>query len=135
MGIRSQVKSDDATAQLRTAFLSAITSLRFVDLQLYDSIRVFPDQCVTLPRIGIAILNAGLVNMSYAILPATEHEIALLANYLSTELLAILFLPILRAKRVASAAGPPLLTVVMSDTAYDADIKTAGPVLQQLNKP
>ncbi|KAH8755284.1 hypothetical protein BGZ57DRAFT_963327 [Hyaloscypha finlandica] len=87
VGIRSQVKSDEATAQLRTAFLSATISVRFVDLELYDSIRIFPDQCVTLQRIDIAILSAGLVNMSYAILPATKHEITMQANYLSTELL------------------------------------------------
>jgi hypothetical protein len=126
VGIRSQVKGDEAATQLRTAFSSATIPVWFVELELYDSIRVFPDQCVTLPRIGVAILNAGLVNMSYAILPATKHGFAMQANYLSTELLAILFLPILRAKRVASAAGPPLLTVVMSDAAYGADIETAS---------
>ena len=51
------------------------------------------------------------------------------------EFAAILLLLILRAKRVASAAGPSLLTVVMSDATYGADIETAGPVLQQLESP
>jgi hypothetical protein len=64
---------------MRTAFPSATISVWLVDLELHDSIRVFPDQCVTLPRIGIAILNVGLMNMSYAILPATKHEVMMQA--------------------------------------------------------
>ena len=135
MGVRSQVKGNAAAAQLRTAFPSATISVWMVDLESYDSIRAFADQCATLPRIDIAILNAGLMNTPYTIVPATKHEITMQVNYLSTALLAILLLPILRAKRVAGAIRPPVLTLVGSDAAYGADIETEGPVLPQLDKP
>jgi NAD(P)-dependent dehydrogenase (short-subunit alcohol dehydrogenase family) len=135
MGVRSQVKGDAAAAQLCTAFPSATISVWIVDLESYDSICTFADQCATLPRIDIAILNAGLMNTPYTVVPTTNHEITMQVNYLSTALLAILLLPMLRAKRVDGAARPPVLTVVVSDAAYGADIETAGPVLQQLDKP
>ncbi|KAH6683941.1 retinol dehydrogenase 12 [Halenospora varia] len=134
MGVRSQAKGEAAAAQLRTAFPSATISIWIVDLESYDSIRAFADQCATLPRIDIAILNAGLMKTKYTIVPATKHEMTMQVNYLSTALLAILLLPILRAKRIAGTTKPPVLTIVVSDAAYGADIDTAGPVLQQLDK-
>ncbi|CZR51213.1 related to short-chain dehydrogenase/reductase family protein, putative [Phialocephala subalpina] len=135
MGVRSQVKGDAAAAQLRSAFPSATISVWTVDRESYDSIRAFADQCATLLRIDIEILNAGFMNTPYTTVAATKHEITMLVNYLSMALLAILLLPILRAKRVAGAARPPVLTLVGSDAAYGADIETAGPVLQQFDKP
>jgi NAD(P)-dependent dehydrogenase (short-subunit alcohol dehydrogenase family) len=135
MGVRSQAKGDSAAAQLRNAFPSATISVWVVDLESYDSIRAFADQCATLPRIDIAILSAGLMNTTYTTVPVTKHEITMQVNYLSTALLAILLLPLLRAKRAARATRPPVLTIVGSDAAYGADLETAGPVLQQLDNP
>lgn len=135
MGVRSQVKGDAAATELRTIFPFATISVWILDLESYDSVRAFADQCAALPRIDIAILNAGLMNSPYTVVPATEHEITMQVNYLSTVLLAILLLPILRAKRVAGAATPPVLTLVVTDAAYTADIDTAGPLLQQFNNP
>ncbi|KAH8657385.1 hypothetical protein BGZ60DRAFT_415796 [Tricladium varicosporioides] len=135
MGVRSQGKGDAAAAQLRTAFPSATISVWIVDLESYDSIRAFANQCAALPRIDIVILNAGLMNMTYATVPATGHEITMQVNYLSTALLAILLLPILKVKRVTGASRPPVLSIVVSDAAYGVDIDTTGPVLQQLDRP
>ncbi|KAE8451440.1 hypothetical protein EG329_004069 [Mollisiaceae sp. DMI_Dod_QoI] len=135
MGVRSQVKGDAAAAQLRTTFPSATISVWIVNLESYDSIRAFVDQCSTLPRIDIAILNAGLMNTPYTVVPTTKHEITMQVNYISTALLALLLIPLLRTKRVASTARPPVLTIVGSDGAYGANIETAGPVLQQFDKP
>lgn len=135
MGVRSQVKGDAAAAQLRAAFPSAIISVWTIDLESYNSIRAFVEQCATLPRIDIAILNAGLMSAKYTVVPATKHELTMQVNYLSTALLAILLVPILRAKRVAGATRPPVLTVVSSDAVYGTDIETEGPVLKQFDRP
>jgi NAD(P)-dependent dehydrogenase (short-subunit alcohol dehydrogenase family) len=135
MGVRSQVKGEEAAAQLRTAFPSATISVWVVDLESYDSVRSFAALCSALPRIDIVILNAGLINLSYTVVPATKHESTMQVNYLSTALLAILLLPILRAKKVSGTANPPVLTIVVSDAAYGAVIGTAGPILQQLDDP
>jgi NAD(P)-dependent dehydrogenase (short-subunit alcohol dehydrogenase family) len=90
-----------------------------------------------LPRIDIAILNAGLRNETYAIVPATKHEITIQVNYLSTALLAILLLPILKSKKVTGVthSRPPVLSIVGSDLAYSAKIETKSPLLQQFNNP
>lgn len=133
MGIRSQVKGDAAAAKLRTAFPSATISIWIVDLESYESVRAFADQCATLPQIDIAILNAGLMKKPYTTVPATKHEITMQVNYLSTAVLAILLVPILRARRVTGSARAPVLTLVGSDGAYGAAIETVGPVLQQLD--
>jgi len=135
MGVRSQVKGDAAAAQLRTAFPSATISVWILDLESYDSTRAFADQCATLPRIDIAILNAGLIHTPYTVVPATQHEVTIQVNYLSTALLAILLLPMLKAKRVEGSARPPVLTIVGSDVAYGTSMETVGPVLQQLENP
>lgn len=135
MGVRSQAKGDAAAAQLRTQFPSTIISVWIVDLESYDSIRAFAKQCATLPRIDITILNAGFINKRYTIVPATKHEITMQVNYLSTALLAILLLPIIRDKRVASAVNSPVLTIVSSDAAYMADLEATGPILQQFDNP
>jgi NAD(P)-dependent dehydrogenase (short-subunit alcohol dehydrogenase family) len=107
MGVRSQIKGDEAAAQLRTTFPSVTISVWILDLESCDSIRAFADQCETLPRIDIAILNAGLMNSPYTIVPATKHDITMQVNYLSTALLAILLIPLLRAKKVVGAAKLP----------------------------
>jgi NAD(P)-dependent dehydrogenase (short-subunit alcohol dehydrogenase family) len=133
MGVRSQAKGDEAASKLRTSFPFAIISVWILDLESYGSVRAFAQQCATLPRIDIVILNAGFMSTQYTVVPATKHEVTIQVNYLSTALLAILLLPILRAKRDVSAAKQPVLTIVVSDAAYRVDIETLGPVLQQLD--
>jgi NAD(P)-dependent dehydrogenase (short-subunit alcohol dehydrogenase family) len=135
MGVRSQVKGDAAAAKLRQEFPGATISIWVVDLESYDSVLAFADRCAALPRLDIAILNAGLMKTPYTVAPTTEHEATLQVNYLSTALLAILLLPILKAKRNLGAARPPVLTLVGSDLMYQVDVGTKGPVLQQFNTP
>jgi NAD(P)-dependent dehydrogenase (short-subunit alcohol dehydrogenase family) len=135
MGVRSQTKGDAAATKLRTAFPSSTITVWIVDMESYDSIRAFAEQCVSLPRIDITILNAGLLNKWFTVVPATNHENTLQVNYLSTALLAMLLLPTIKAKRVAGTARPPVLTLVGSDLAYDAKIETSGSILQQFVNP
>lgn len=134
IAVRSQAKGDKAAGVLRRDFPESTISVWTIDLESYESIRAFTDKCSTLPRVDIAILNAGLSKKYYTTIPATEHEVTLQVNYLSTVLLAILLLPILKAKKIVDAPRAPVLTIVGSDLAYQADINTKGPVLQQFNR-
>jgi len=135
MGVRSQAKGDAAAAKLCKDFPSATISVWIIDLESYDSVTAFAGKCETLPRIDIAVLNAGLVTSSYAIVPSTKHETTMQVNYLSTALLAILLLPILKAKKVRDAPNPPVISIVGSDLAYGAKLESKGAVLEQFNNP
>lgn len=134
MGVRSQAKGDAAAAQLRDEFPDSQVSVWTLDMESYDSIRSFAERCESLPRIDVAILNAGLISPSYTTIPATGHELTLQVNYLSTALLTLLLVPILKSKRAPGAPRPPVLSVVGSDSAYSAPLETEGPLLAQLDK-
>lgn len=133
IGVRSRTKGDEAASQLRKAFPSATISVWIVDMQSYQSINAFVDQCKTLPRIDIAILNAALMKISFTTEPSTGHEVSLQVNYLSTALLSILLLPVLKEKKASGAERPPVLSIVGSDLAYRVDVETNGPVWPQFD--
>ncbi|KAL2291507.1 hypothetical protein FJTKL_12893 [Diaporthe vaccinii] len=136
MGVRSQAKGDAAAAQLREEFPSAQVTVWTLDMESYDSIRSFAEQCASLPRIDVAILNAGVVTGSFRTVPSTGHEYTMQIDYLSTALLALLLVPVLKSKKAAGATKPPVLTLVGSDAAYGAPpLKTEGPVLAQFDDP
>ncbi|RDA93314.1 hypothetical protein CP533_2037 [Ophiocordyceps camponoti-saundersi (nom. inval.)] len=135
LAVRSKAKGDEAALHLRRDFPASIITVWTVDLESYDSVRAFVNLCATLPRLDLAILNAGLMKPSFSTLPETENEITLQVNYLSTALLAILLLPVLKSSRVGSSRRPSVLTIVGSDLAYRAEIETHGPVLPQFNRP
>lgn len=134
MGVRSPAKGDEAADLLRREFPDAMISVWIVDMQSYDSIQAFAGQCATLPRIDITILNAALMKISYTSVPDTGHELTVQVNYISTVLLAILLLPILKSKKTSSAQRPPVLSIVGSDLAYRVNIDTKGPVFQQFDE-
>ncbi|ROT38905.1 NAD(P)-binding protein [Sodiomyces alkalinus F11] len=135
MGVRSQAKGDEAANQLRKEFPAADISVWIIDMQSYDSIQAFVEQCKSLPRIDMTVLNAALMKSTYTTVPSTDHEISVQVNYLSTALLSILLLPVLRSKKVPGAARPPVLSIVGSDLAYRVDIQTKGPTMQQFDTP
>ncbi|KAI1131134.1 retinol dehydrogenase 12 [Nemania abortiva] len=135
IAVRSQSKGDEAAKSLRKEFPHAQVSVMLLDMNSYDSIAAFAEQCKSLPRIDMVILNAGLVSGEFfTTAKDTGHEYSLQVNYVSTALLTILLLPILKSKRVAGAKAP-VLSIVTSDTAYWAAVEKQGPVLTQLDKP
>ncbi|TGJ85564.1 hypothetical protein E0Z10_g3194 [Xylaria hypoxylon] len=133
MGVRSQVKGEAAANRLRQEFPNTSISVWIVDMESYDSIQTFANQCHTLERIDIVVLNAGLMKTSYMTAAATGHEVMMQVNYLSTALLAILVLPILKSKKTIGANRPPVLSIVGSDLAYTAKLERQGPVLRQFD--
>ncbi|KAK2042400.1 retinol dehydrogenase 12 [Colletotrichum somersetense] len=135
MGVRSQAKGDAAASELRKDFPDSQVSVWVLDMESYDSIRQFTDKCASLPRLDIAILNAGLMMASYKTAAGTGHEMTMQVNYLSTVYLSLLLVPVLKSKKIPGASRPPVLSIVGSDASYMATLKTTNPVLPQCDDP
>ena len=117
MGVRSLERGNAAATKLRAANSSADIEVWQLDMESYESIQAFVRKCQDkLQRIDIVILNAGLAATKFAIIPATGHEETLQVNHLSTVLLTILLLPVLKSK--AKGQNPPRLTLVSSVTSH-----------------
>jgi NAD(P)-dependent dehydrogenase (short-subunit alcohol dehydrogenase family) len=134
VAVRSQERGDAAAAKLRKEFPNATVEVWLLNMSSYESITAFAERCKTLDRIDIAILNVGLMMVTYTIVPETGHEQTLQINYLSTALLAILLLPTMKAKKVPGSPRPPVLTIVGSDIAFSAKLDTTGPIIPQLDQ-
>ncbi|KAK0292081.1 hypothetical protein LTR91_000075 [Friedmanniomyces endolithicus] len=116
MAVRSIAKGEKAAAALREAHPDAKIEVWELDMLSYDSVRNFAKRCESLPRLDIALLNAGYWEMdSWKVEPSTGHETTLQVNYLSTALLAFLLLPVL--KRFSRKGRPSRLSIVSSGLA------------------
>ena len=130
MAVRSTEKGEDAAAKLRKQYPNAVISVWQLDMASYDSIRAFVARAEKeLPRIDIAILNAGLGFGDFKIVPATGHEETVQVNYLSTMLLAILLLPILKSKAPAGSPGRLTISTAMLSITAKFPNKNEVPLL------
>ncbi|KAI0844414.1 hypothetical protein F5Y00DRAFT_256016 [Daldinia vernicosa] len=121
VAIRSIEKGEGVASELRAQFPEANIRVWPLEMESYDSIRALVCRAHSeLPRLDIAILNAGMQTAELDIVPMTGHERLVQVNFLSTMLLAILLLPILKAK--SSPGQPGRLTIVNSGTARGAKI-------------
>ena len=112
IAVRSLEKGNAAATKLRKLYKAKIEVWE-LDMCSYISIQSFARRADTLPRIDIVILNAGVMKLAFNTIPSTGHEETLQVNYLSTILLALLLLPILKAKRAANPNNEPAhLTLV-----------------------
>lgn len=117
VAVRSTGKGKDATSQLALVNPSATISVWPLDMESYDSIQAFVRKCDTeLSRIDYTILNSGIAPQSFSTTQSTGHETAIQVNHISTILLTVLLLPILKAK--STRDNPARLTVVNSLTAH-----------------
>jgi NAD(P)-dependent dehydrogenase (short-subunit alcohol dehydrogenase family) len=117
MGVRSLERGNAAATKLRAANSSAKIEVWQLDMETYESIQAFVRKCQdNLSRIDIVILNAGLAPLEFTTIPATGHEITIQVNHLSTVLLTILLLPVLKSK--SKGQNPPRLTLVNSVTSH-----------------
>ena len=117
LAVRSLDKGEAAAAKLAEANSSAKIDVWALDMGSYDSIQAFVRKCNTeLSRIDFTVLNAGVAPVNFKIVGSTGHETAVQVNHLSTTLLMILLLPVLRAK--STRQDPARMTVVNSVTAH-----------------
>ncbi|CZR59937.1 related to short-chain dehydrogenase/reductase family protein, putative [Phialocephala subalpina] len=119
MPVRSVKRGEDAASKLRAEFPRVKIEVWTLEMSSYESIQAFVRRVEKdLPRLDIAILNAGLTNEHFEIVESTGHEEVIQVNYLSTVLLSILLLPALKTKSPPSTPGR--LTIVNSGTSYFA---------------
>lgn len=130
VAVRTASKGEDAAIKLRKQYPNAIIEVWLLDMSSYESVQAFATRAEKeLSRLDIAILNAGITGSKFKIVPSTGHEEALQVNYLSTILLAILLLPVLKAKSPAGVPGRlTIVTSMLSITAKFAN-KNAKPLL------
>ncbi|TID02535.1 Short chain dehydrogenase yanD [Colletotrichum higginsianum] len=116
LGVRSASKGEEAKKRitdLTGCSPDAITILQ-VDLADFGSVTAFVrDLEKVTPRLDVALLNAGLGNPTYE-KSSAGWEMAVQVNVLSTALMAVLLLPLLRASTAATAGSTPHLTFVNS---------------------
>ncbi|KAI1061744.1 hypothetical protein LB507_010603 [Fusarium sp. FIESC RH6] len=134
IAVRNQARGDAAAKKLRDEFPNAKIEVSLVDMASYKSIQDFVKRCETLPRLDIAILNAGLSRPRFERSEESKHEMTSQINYLSTALLAILLVPVLKTKRGTS--GPAHLSIVGSDMSYWAKwTGTTDSIWDVIDKP
>jgi len=135
LGVRSIKRGEEAIKQLRKDNVNITFEVWELDMLSYDSVRNFAQRLKSLHRLDLAILNAGVVKLDFAKSPEPySHEETIKVNYLSTALLTILLLPILKPKN--ALAPPGRLTIVGSSTAVGSDFehRAADPLLPALDR-
>jgi NAD(P)-dependent dehydrogenase (short-subunit alcohol dehydrogenase family) len=133
LAVRSQAKGNVAAEALRIEFPHAQIEVWILDMEDPQSIFAFASKCHTLGRVDLVILNAGVQNKDHVVSVKTGKEQTFQVNYLSTIMLAVLLLPILKS-RGGLAGKPARLTVVTSTTAYFADFDQEKPILPQFDE-
>ncbi|KAF5679151.1 short-chain dehydrogenase reductase reductase family [Fusarium heterosporum] len=126
IAVRSEDKGNAAANQLRREVKGATTQIDVwkLDMSSYDSISEFSTRCESIPRLDVAILNAGMGSMVHHLNKATGHEETIQVNFLSTMYLAMLLLPILQAETLGSKPGR--LTIVNSGNSMHCALPEAG---------
>lgn len=120
LAVRSTEKGEIVASKFRTDYPGATVHVWCLDMESYDSIQKFVHRVGLLSRLDIAILNAAMQALEFGIVSSTRHEQEIQVNYLSTMLLAILLLPILKAKSPPGVPGR--LSIVSSGTVRGAKI-------------
>ncbi|KAH0343863.1 NAD(P)-binding protein, partial [Aureobasidium melanogenum] len=117
LAVRSKAKGEKARSDLLASCGLAPSAIEVwnLDLSEYNSIIKFAQRAQELDHLDIVVMNAGLYKVEQTFNSSTGFEEDIQVNYISTALLTILLLPILRSKR--SGPNPGRLTIVSSDTA------------------
>ncbi|KAH7397774.1 hypothetical protein BKA64DRAFT_753442 [Cadophora sp. MPI-SDFR-AT-0126] len=137
IAVRSLEKGNAAATKLRK-LSKAVVEVWELDMCFYASIQSFARRAETLSQIDIVILNAGVMKLAFNTVPSTGHEETIQVNYLSTILLALLFLPILKAKSASNLNHEPAhLTIVNAALALIATFpnRTSTLLLPSCNNP
>ncbi|MCJ1376919.1 hypothetical protein MMC17_000009 [Xylographa soralifera] len=136
VAVRSLDKGETAAATMRKRYPTAQIEVLQLDLCSYESVQAFAKQVDTeLKRIDIVILNAGRARMTYNKCDSTGHEESFQVNYLSTILLTVLLLPILKAK--GPPGQPAHLTISSAALTLDTKFvqKDKDPLIPALDDP
>jgi NAD(P)-dependent dehydrogenase (short-subunit alcohol dehydrogenase family) len=123
LAVRSAGKGRDAAKKLAVSYPDATIDVWDLDMASYESIQAFVQRIKSeLPRLDVVILNAGLGKLKFGTASSTGHEEVIQVNYLSTALLTILLLPLLKQR--SPSATPGRLTIINSALAFTTKFKT-----------
>lgn len=140
IAVRDESKGQTASANLSSGrkLKDGAIEVWKLDMLSYESVTAFAERSKTLESLDIAILNAGVMKQTYDTAPSTGHEESIQVNYLSTALLTILLLPLLKSKAEANnRTDPGHLVWLQSELASWAKFKAkdSTPLLPALDKP
>jgi NAD(P)-dependent dehydrogenase (short-subunit alcohol dehydrogenase family) len=116
VAVRSLERGEVVARALRLAHPRSTIDVWPLNMNSYKSVQDFASRCKTLlVHIDAIILNSGLMPHTFSTV-ATGHEECIQVNYLSTMLLVLLMIPVLKSKTPPSGKTPHI-TVVSSVTA------------------
>ncbi|PYH49501.1 NAD(P)-binding protein [Aspergillus saccharolyticus JOP 1030-1] len=128
IAVRSIAKGEEAKQQLLNQYRgqrSDSSKVRVevwpLDLASYESILAFVERTKTLDRLDVVVNNAGISKRVFTPNVFTGHEESVQVNFLSTALLTLLLIPVLRSKNTPQRPGR--ITIVSSDTPAWAKFK------------
>lgn len=126
--VRDKRKGAETVARLQSLYPKARIDVWLLDMLSYDSIQEFSQKCAGIERLDFAILNAGTQGGSFVLNKSTGHEAVFQLNYLSTVLLTLLLLPVMKSKK---AGRPGRITMVGSGLALMAKFpeQKADPII------
>ncbi|KZT58640.1 NAD(P)-binding protein [Calocera cornea HHB12733] len=107
----------------------AVVKVYALDMATWDGVTSFASKFIADRKaagegLDVAILNAGIINMSYELAP-TGNEAVLQVNHLSTALLALLLLPLLESS--TNPQHTARLMIVSSGMHLKASLKACPP--------
>ena len=105
---KGEAAKADIEAETKT---TGVIDVYELDYSKYASVQTFAANVAKLPRVDIAVLNAGVATENYEVFEDNESTITV--NVVSTTLLMLLLLPILRSS-AAKWSTKPVLTIVGS---------------------
>jgi retinol dehydrogenase-12 len=113
LAVRSITRGEEAKTDIEsTTEITGAMDIWELNLASYSSVKAFSKRVSSLPRVDIVIMNASIASYSFEIAEDSESSIAV--NVISTFLLVVAFLPLLRT--FATTWGIlPVITIVGSD--------------------
>ncbi|KAE8441520.1 hypothetical protein EG329_004866 [Mollisiaceae sp. DMI_Dod_QoI] len=136
LAVRSTSKGEAAKTDILSTNPESSTQVEvwLLDMESFESVLAFGERASKLPRLHIAMLNAGVFKFEWATSPTSGIESSLQVNHLSTALLALLMVPVLR-KTASESKHPARLTVTSSEVHMWTPFKEqkAEKILDRLN--
>jgi retinol dehydrogenase-12 len=120
LGCRSMEKGEVAKMDIEvTTGRKGIVEVWKVDLNSHHSVEAFCQQAGALERLDVVVENAGIAIPTYEEVEGMESTIQV--NVIATFLMALLFLPILRASAMKHSTTPHLV-IVASDAHFQVSL-------------
>ncbi|CZR56755.1 related to enoyl-CoA hydratase/isomerase [Phialocephala subalpina] len=136
LAVRSSSKGEAAKKDILSTNPGSSTDVEvwLLDMESFESVLAFGERASKLPSLYIAMLNAGVFKFEWTTSPTSGIESSLQVNHLSTALLSLLLLPVLR-KTATDTGHPTRLTITSSEVHMWTPFKEqkAEKILDRLN--